>query len=119
MDLLNPENRETIFPEGRPVLTKLRDEMPTRYLPGAHVSNSLIADGCVIEGNVENCVLFRSVRVAKGASIRNSIVMQDGRIDSMAEVNHVIMDKQASVRESTRLIGAANYPVLVSKGLTV
>ncbi len=119
MDLLDPANRESIFTEGRPVLTKLRDEMPTRYLPGAHVSNSLIADGCIIEGTVENCVLFRSVRVGKGASIRNSIVMQDGRIGQMAEVNHTIMDKQSAVLESTRLIGAANYPVLVSKGLTV
>ena len=119
MDLLDPENRASIFPDDRPVLTKLRDEMPTRYAPGARVSNSLIADGCVIEGTVENCVLFRSVRVGKGAVIRNSIVMQDGRIEPLAEVDHTIMDKQSIIRESTRLIGAANYPVLVSKGITV
>ena len=119
MELLDPENRASIFPEDRPVLTKLRDEMPTRYAPGSHVSNSLIADGCVIEGTVENCVLFRSVRIGKGAVIRNSIVMQDGRVSPMAEVDHTIMDKQTIIRESTRLIGAANYPVLVSKGLTV
>ena len=119
MDLLDAGNRASIFPEDKPVLTKLRDEMPTRYLPGAKVANSLIADGCVIEGTVENCVLFRGVRVGKGACIRNSIVMQDGRIASMAEVNYCIMDKQSAVRESTRLIGAANYPVLITKGRTI
>ncbi len=119
MDLLDAKNRASIFPDDKPVLTKLRDEMPTRYLPGAKVANSLIADGCVIEGTVENCVLFRGVRVGKGACIRNSIVMQDGRIEPLAEVDYVIMDKQSAVRESTRLIGAANYPVLITKGLTV
>jgi len=119
LDLLDPENRKSIFPVNKPVLTKLRDEMPTRYLPGAKVANSLIADGCIIEGTVENCILFRGVRIGKDASIRNSIVMQDGRIGAMSEVNHCIMDKQSAVRESTRLMGAANYPVLVSKNLTV
>ena len=119
MDLLDAENRASIFPEDKPVLTKLRDEMPTRYLPGAKVSNSLIADGCVIEGTVENCVLFRGVRVGKDACIRNSIVMQDGRIGTLAEVNYCIMDKQSAVLESTRLIGAVNYPVLVTKGRTI
>ncbi|MBQ8081363.1 MAG: glucose-1-phosphate adenylyltransferase subunit GlgD [Clostridia bacterium] len=119
MELLDPDARASLFPNNEPILTKLRDEMPSRYLPGAKVSNSLIADGCVIEGTVENCILFRSVRIGKDASIRNSIVMQDGRIGPLAEVNHVIMDKQSAVRESTRLIGAANYPVLVSKNLTV
>ncbi len=59
------------------------------------------------------------MRIGKGAVIRNSIVMQDGRVSPMAEVDHTIMDKQTTIRESTRLIGAANYPVLVSKGLTV
>ena len=119
MDLLDSANRASIFPEDKPVLTKLRDEMPTRYLPGSKVSNSLIADGCVIEGTVENCVLFRSVRVGKDASIRNCIVMQDGRIGSLAEVSFCIMDKQSAVLESTRLIGAANYPVMITKNRTV
>lgn len=119
MDLLTAANRDCVFPEDRPVWTKLRDEMPTRYLPGARVKNSFIADGCVIEGEVENSVLFRSVRVNKGAVVRNSIIMQDGQVAPMAELDHCILDKQVTIRENTRLIGPANYPVVIAKNLTV
>ena len=119
MDLLKADNRASIFPEDRPVWTKLRDEMPTRYLPGAHVQNSFIADGCILEGTVENSVLFRSVRVEKDAVVRNSIIMQDGRIGSLSELDHCILDKQVTIRENTRLIGPMNYPVVIAKNLTV
>lgn len=119
MDLLSPENRASVFPEDRPVWTKLRDEMPTRYVTGSKVQNSIIADGCVIEGTVENSVLFRSVHISKDAVVRNSIVMQDGFVGPMAELDHCILDKQVTIRENTRLIGPANYPVVIAKNLTV
>lgn len=119
MDMLNPATRADLFPEERPVLTKLRDEMPSRYLEGAQVGNSLIADGCVIEGTVENSILFRGVKVKKGAVVRDSIIMQDGLVQSGAQLQHCILDKQATIRKGTRLLGPRGYPIVIAKNLTV
>ena len=119
MDLLSPEMRANLFPADRPILTKLRDEMPTRYFPGASVKNSLLADGCVIEGTVENCVLFRGVRIGKGAVVRNSIIMQDGVVSEGAELDNCILDKQTVVRPKSRLIAPRSYPIVIAKKMTV
>ena len=119
MDLLSPEMRANLFPPDRPILTKLRDEMPTRYFPGAKVRNSLLADGCVIEGTVENCVLFRGVRIGKGAVVRNSIIMQDGHVSDGAELDNCILDKQTLVRPNSRLIAPRSYPIVIAKQMTV
>ena len=119
MELLDQETRKDIFPADRPVLTKLRDEMPTRHASGAQVKNSLIADGCIIEGTVENSILFRGVHVGKGAVVRNCIIMQDGEVMNGAELQYCIMDKQATVSENGRLLATQNYPVVVAKNYTV
>lgn len=119
MDLLNPEYRNSLFSQDRPVWTKVRDEMPSRYTPEAKVQNSLIADGCVIEGTVENCVLFRGVHIAKGAVVRNCIIMQDGKVQQGAELQNCILDKQATIRENTRLLGPRTYPIVIAKKMTV
>ena len=119
MDLLKSDVRANLFSKDRPVLTKLRDEMPTQYVSGAQVKNSLIADGCVIEGTVENCILFRGVHVEKGAVIKDCIVMQDGYIQTGAELQNVILDKQATVRGNTRMIAPRNYPVVITKNTII
>ena len=119
MELLNRETRSGIFPADRPVLTKLRDEMPSRFMSGAQVKNSLIADGCIVEGTVENSILFRGVRVEKGAVVRNSIIMQDGRVQSGAELMHCILDKQATILPGSRLLGPRTFPIVIAKGLTI
>ena len=66
MELLNPEVRTDLFAPGRPVRTKDRSDPSTYYGPGSRAVNSLVADGCIIEGEVENSILFRGVRVEKG-----------------------------------------------------
>lgn len=119
MDLLRHEVRASLFEPDRPVLTKLRDEMPTRYMSGSSVRNSLIADGCVIEGTVENSILSRGVRVERGAVVRDSIIMQDGLIKSGAQLQNCILDKQVTIREGTRMLGPRSYPIVIAKNLTV
>jgi len=119
MDLLNSDTRKALFPEDRPVLTKLRDEMPTKYVSGCQVKNSLIADGCIVEGTVENSILFRGVRVEKGAVVKNSIIMQDGYVHKDAELLHCILDKQTTVQEGQTIIGPRSYPVVVAKNQIV
>ena len=119
MAMLDKEVREDLFPKDRPVLTKLRDEMPSKYLNGAQVKNSLIADGCVVEGTVENSILFRGVHVEKGAVVKDSIIMQDGLIQAGAELQHCILDKQATIRENTRLLAPRSYPIVITKNMIV
>ncbi len=119
MDFLDVDKRAQIFRQDRPVWTKLRDEMPAQYIGNAEASNALVADGCVIEGKVENSILFRGAVVRKGACIRNSIVMQDAMIHRNADMEYCILDKETTVREGTRMAGAANYPIVVAKGLTI
>jgi glucose-1-phosphate adenylyltransferase len=116
MELMNLENRTAVFNPDSPIYTKIRDEAPAKYGLRACVTNSLIADGCVIEGSVENCVLFRGVKIDKGAVVKNSIIMQDSVINKKCEMNYVIADKDVSVGSYRPLIGTQDYLVFVNKG---
>lgn len=118
MDLLKPGVRSELFGEN-PVYTKTRDSIPTIYRGNAKVTNSLIADGCVIDGEVENCVLFRGVTVGKGAKLKNCIVMQDGYIEDDVELENVIFDKAVTIRSRSRLIGQKQYPIVIGKNITL
>ena len=91
--LLDPAVRAELFNSERPIYTKNRDDVPTRYGLETKVSNSLVADGCVIEGEVSNCILFRGVKVEKGAKLSNCIIMQDSVVRSGANLKYVITDK--------------------------
>ena len=111
--------RRELFDETRPIYTKVRDDMAARYGTTANVSGSLIADGGRVDGTVENSVIFRGVYIAKGARVRNSIVMQDAEVHEDAELDHCILDKQAVIRRTGRLIGPATYPIVISKNVTI
>ena len=118
MMLLDKEVRNQLF-GARDVYTKVRDSAPSKYGSNAIVRNSLISDGCVIEGIVENSILFRGVRVEKGAVVRNSIVMQDSTIHSNAVVNCVITDKNVVITPRRVLSGCESLPYYVQKGSTL
>lgn len=119
MALLNPEVMEELFPPDRPVYTKIRDEAPAKYGLTAHVNNSLIADGCKIEGSVENCIFFRAVKVGKGARLENCVIMQDTEIGENANLVHVITDKNVVIKPGRTLMGFETYPVFIGKGMSV
>ena len=116
LDMLDPDKRASLFPADRRVLTRVRSDTSSYYSDTAHVKNSLIADGCFIEGDVENCVLFGGVRVKPGASLRNCIVLNDTVIGEGAELNCVISDKNAALSPYLSLSGSALLPLLIPKG---
>lgn len=118
MKLLKEDNLNALF-EGNKIYTKIRDDNPTRYISGAKAKNVLVADGCVIEGEVENCVLFRGVKIGKGAKVKNCVLMQDTVIDEGATVEYVITDKNVHVTAGKSLSGNDSYQVFVSKHQTV
>ncbi|MDP4117771.1 MAG: glucose-1-phosphate adenylyltransferase subunit GlgD [Bacillota bacterium] len=117
--LLNEKVRNGIFEQGAPIYTKVRDEIPTYYGEDAVVSECIIADGCVIEGKVENSVLFRDVKIKNGALIKNSVIMQGAKIGKNVYLENVILDKNVTVTDETRLIGAVTSPQIVKKGETI
>ena len=114
----NREVRDALFGKN-PVFTKTRDSVPTIYRAGAKVTNSLVADGCVIDGEVENCVLFRGVRVGKGARLKNCVIMQDSYVEDDVELENVIFDKEVTIRSHGRLVGQAQYPIVIGKNITL
>ena len=101
--------------KGAPIYTKVRDDNPTRYMSSAKVKNVMAADGCIIEGEVENCILFRGVRIAKGAVVKNSILMQDTVIESGATVEYLITDKDVVISAGKELKGNDSFPVYIPK----
>ncbi len=120
MQLLNPDNRHALFNvKDRPILTKVRNSPPAKYDIGSNVSNSLIADGCIIEGTVENSIIFRGVHVCKGAVVKNSIIMQDSIVGSNAALNCMVLDKNVVIRGSRVLSGHETRPFFIEKGAIV
>jgi len=118
MKLLKDENLDGLF-SGNPIYTKVRDDNPTRYIVGSKAKNVLVADGCVIEGEVENCVLFRGVKVAKGAKVKNCVLMQDTIVGEGANLEYVITDKNVTISAGKELRGTDSFQVFVDKGKTV
>ena len=117
MELISdPDKYDSLFNvEERPVFTKVRNSPPTYYSETSNVKNSLIADGCVIDGTVENCILFRGVRVGKGAVVKNSILFQDTFVGDNVSLNCVISDKNVVVHEGVTLSGAPTFPFYIEK----
>lgn len=99
MALLDRDVRKQLFNPERPIYTKTRDEMPTRYGINADVKNCFIGDGCVIDGTVRNSIIFRGVKVEKGAVVENCILMQEAKVLKGAQIDNVIADKNAVIGE--------------------
>ena len=113
----NPAFRSALFGiEQRPVLTKVRNSAPTRYTDGSVVKDSLIADGCTVDGTVENCILFRGVKIGRGAVVKNCILFQDTLVGENVFMNCVISDKNAVIRDGNVLSGHPSKPYYIGKG---
>lgn len=118
MKLLDDHNLDALFGPA-PVYTKIRDDNPSRYMLGASVKNTMAADGCLIEGEVENCILFRGVKIAKGAKVKNSILMQDTVVEAGASVEYIITDKEVTISAGKEMKGTDSFPVYIAKRQTV
>ena len=118
MELLDKSIRDELF-GARDIYTKVRDSAPSKYGDSSVVKNSLISDGCTVEGTVENSILFRGVKVGKGTVIRNSIVMQDTVIGDNVSMDYVITDKNVVIRDRRVLAGCDIQPYFLSKGTMI
>ena len=120
MKMLDSSTRKLVFHvKNRPVYTKVRNSAPTRYTSDAKVTNSIVADGCVIEGVVENSILFRGVKVGKGTVIKNSILLQNTYTGDDVYLNCVVTDKDVTIKDGKMLSGHETLPFYIGKGTTV
>ena len=113
-DLLKYENRRKLFRHDWPIYTRTHDTPPAKYLDNANVKDSIISNGCLINGRVEHSILSRNVVVEKGAVVTNSIIFTDSIIYKNCKVNHIITDKNVSI--SANIEGKEDEPVFVKSG---
>ncbi|WP_100331924.1 GlgC family sugar phosphate nucleotidyltransferase [Bacillus xiapuensis] len=116
MELLEKENWCQLFNKFQPIYTKVKDEPPTQYTDTSSVKNSMIANGAVIEGEVEQSVIFRAVHIGKHSKVKNCIIMQKTNIGENCVLEHVIVDKDAVIGDGQTLIGTAKEPLIIRKG---
>jgi glucose-1-phosphate adenylyltransferase len=117
--LIDNKTRQDLFHYNHPVYTRVRDRVPTYYGENCEVENCVIADGCMLDGEVEDSVLFRDVTVCEGAEVEDCVIMNDTVIGEGAELKYVILDKDVTVRPGARLCGTKNNPIVVRRGETV
>ena len=119
LSLVKKDVRKDLFNGNHPIYTKVRDRVPTYYGEDCDVEDCLIADGCMINGEVEESILFRQVSIEKGAEIENCIIMNDSVIGEGAELKYCILDKNVTVTPGAKLIGTKKSPIIVKRGETV
>ncbi len=117
LDLLNKDIKDELFGTDSDdrIYTKVKDTVPTKYTKTADVSGSFVADGCIIEGKVENSIIFRGVHIGKGASVMNSIIMQNSEIMDNCLLENVVFDKEVIIRSGKKLVGQNTYPMVIGK----
>ncbi|MBM7692994.1 glucose-1-phosphate adenylyltransferase [Peribacillus deserti] len=116
LELLNPSKWQKLFKESQPIFTKVKDEPPTKYTKNSNVTNSMIANGCVIEGHVENSIISRSVKIGKGSVVKNCIIMQKSIIGENCVLDSVILDKDVRIEDGVHLTGGSDEPIVIKKG---
>ncbi len=116
MDMMNRAVSKEVFNLAVPIYTKVHDVAPAKYGIDCSVKSSIIADGCIIDGVVENSVLFRGVKVGKGAVVKNSIVMAGTVIEEKASFIDAIADKDVTVTKNRVITGSVDFPVYINKG---
>ena len=119
LSLVKKEVRDDLLGAYHPIYTKVRDRVPTYYGEGCEVEDVLLADGCMIDGEVENSVLFRQVTVEENAEVEDCILMNNCVIGAGAELKYVILDKNVTVTPGAKLYGTKEHPIVIKKGETV
>lgn len=113
--LLDSEKRKALFKKSTPVYTKIGDNAPAKYGLESNIKDSLIADGCIIEGTVENSILFRGVKVGKDSVVRNCVLLQGTKVGSKSSITSVITDKNVEISDEKVLTGSESYPLYIGK----
>lgn len=115
MDLLNLDVRRELFYQAGPILTKAKDSAPTRYTKDSSVHNSLVSNDCIIAGEIENSVIFRSIKADRGSVIKNSVILPKCTIEEGVELEYAILDKGVHITKGKTIKGSKEHPVVIRK----
>ena len=115
MDFLKPEVREYFFRTQPSIYSKVSDLPPAKYNPGSMVKNSLVASGSIINGTVENSILFKKTFVGNNCVIKNSIILNDVYLGDNVYIENCIVESRDTIRANTRYVGENGVRVVVEK----
>ncbi len=116
MDFLKPSIRDYFFKQYPDVYSKVDDFPPAKYNPGAVVKNSIVSSGCIINGTVENSVLFKKAYVGNNCTIKNSIILNDVYIGDNTYIENCIVESRDTIRANTTHIGSnGDIKIVVEK----
>ncbi|WP_446898089.1 glucose-1-phosphate adenylyltransferase subunit GlgD [Clostridium sp. LBM24168] len=113
MELLKHNVMKELFSNDRPIYTKTNDEVPSKYSQWSDVKNSIVGNGCFIEGKVENSIISRRVTISRNAVLENCIVLQNCSIGKNVKLEYVILDKNSSIKDGRQLKGDEDMPIVI------
>ncbi len=117
MWLLDDKKRKALLENpDMPIVTRIRGSVPTKYGSNAKVVNSIIADGCNINGTVINSIISRGVTVGEGAVVKNSILLKKTIVAPKADIDYVVTEKRAVITKGRKLLGCETHPFFIAYG---
>ncbi len=119
MDLLNMANADSLFRPDWPIYTRTTDTCPTKYYDTAIVKNSMISNGCIVKGTVENSVIGRSVTISEGATVKNCIISAYVKIGEGVHIEGQVIDKWAKILRTKEICASLDSPGYIKRDDTL
>ena len=116
MELINLKKATDLFDDNWPIYTRTNDSCPTQYFDGSEVKSSVISNGCLIEGTIENSVIGRGCIIKEGAIVKNCVINADVVIGKGVHVENLVIDKHARLIRGKRVIAAPEKPGYIKRG---
>lgn len=116
MELIQPEVASELFKDEWPIYTRTSDSAPSHYGPNSFVKQSVVSNGCLIKGSVENSVIGRGCTIEKGAVVRNALILPGSYIGEDCVLDNVVVDKEVHVSKVKEVKGTCGSPAYVRKG---
>ena len=115
MDFLKPEVRNYFFHQYPDIYSKVDDLPPAKYNPGSDVRNSLVSAGCIINGTVENSILFKKVFVGENCVIKKSIILNDVYLGDNTHIENCIVESRDTIRANSYHVGEDDIKIVIEK----
>ncbi len=110
MSLIDFKTARNLFDENWPIYTRTNDSCPTQYFETSEVKNSVVSNGCIIEGTVENSIIGRGCTIQPGAVVKNSVILPGAVIGKGVHVDNYVVDKNAKLIHAKEIIADPGHP---------
>ena len=115
MDFLKADVRNYFFKQYPDVYSKVDDLPPAKYNPGSQVRNSLVSSGCIVNGVVENSVIFKKSYIGNNCVIKNSIILNDVYIGDNTHIENCIVESRDTIRANSYFVGEGEVKIVVER----